>query len=392
MLSKRPDWWALGLCSVGLLGLGCVQTPTRTALPTTTAPQPTAPSELTLTGGRSDSVLRGQKPETRVNPLNFDDSDARNASQGNTPASRIRAVVNDVAILDEEVIAAAFQQLAGARTEAEKADILNAKLNEIIDREVVLQDAEIRFSKGGPQMIGKLKKFARESFEKEWLHKMMAANKMTDEKVFREHMASGGVSVELIQRQWERSLIAMEYLRGKFTPLVERINHRDINDYYDRHPNEFKVEERIEWQDIFIAKDRFPNAQEARKFAESLIVRLKMGQDFVSLSKQFDHGDSSLREKSLGLGHKRGEIMPAEAEPTILALKEGQIGPLVEMDHGFHIVKLHAYTAPGLRPFDEKVQRAIKNKLQNEVFNREMKRYVQDLRRRAVIQIADRIK
>jgi parvulin-like peptidyl-prolyl isomerase len=366
--------------------------PTRNALPSNTVPQSTVPTELTLTTGRGENVLRGQKPQTRANPLNFDDDEPRSEAQGNTPASRIRAVVNDVAILDDEVIAAAFQQLAGTRTEAEKAEILNAKLNEIIDREVVLQDAEIRLSKGGPQMIGRLKKFARDSFEKEWLHKMMAANKMTDEKLFREHMASGGVSVELIQRQWERSLIAMEYLRNKFTPLVERINHRDISEYYDRHPNDFKVEERIEWQDIFIAKDRFPNAQEARKFAESLIVRLKMGQDFVALSKQFDHGDSSLREKSLGIGNKRGEIQPAEAEPTILALKEGQIGPLIEMDHGFHIVKLYSYTAPGVRPFDEKVQRAIKNKLQNEVFNREMKRYVQDLRRRAVIQIADRIR
>ncbi|MFQ3593147.1 MAG: peptidyl-prolyl cis-trans isomerase, partial [Gemmataceae bacterium] len=348
-------------------------------------PQPHA--ELTLSRGRSETRVRGQKPDEGINPLNFEPGIPR---QG-IPATRIRAVVNDVAILEEEVIAAAFHQLAGAQTEAEKAQILNAKLNEIIDREVVLQDAEAKLSKNGPTVIQKMKKFAREQFEKEWLHKMMQANKYTDEKAFREYMASGGISVDLIQRQWERSLIAMEYLRGKFTPILERITHQDINDYYDQNLNEFKVEERIEWQDIFILKDRFPTPQEAKSFAESLLVRLHMGQDFVALSKQYDHGESSLREKSFGLGTKRGEIRPAEVEPTLLSLKEGQVGPLIEMDHGFHIVKLYSYTPAGIRPFDDKIQRAIKNKLQNEAFNREMKRFVQDLRRRSVIQIAERL-
>lgn len=386
MLAKQPAWAILGVLGTGILLLGCTTRSTVRPVPPVAAAIPSA-TENSTNVGPTDKTLRGQKPEGSTNPLNFEQGTPR---QG-IPTARIRAVVNDVAILEEEVLAAAFQQLAGAQTEAEKAQILQAKLNEIIDREVVLQEAEVKLSKNGPKIINDLKKFARKQFEKDWLHKMMHANKFTDEKAFRDYMASNGVSVDLIQRQWERSLIAMEFLRNKFTPIVDRITHQDISSYYDKNPEEFKVEERIEWQDIFIHKDRFPNPQAARLFAESLLVRLQMGQDFVALSKQFDHGDSSLREKSFGIGTKRGQIRPPEAEPILLSLKEGQIGPLIEMDHGFHIVKLYSYTPAGVRPFDEKVQQAIKNKLQNEVFNREMKRYVQDLRRRAVIQIADQL-
>lgn len=341
--------------------------------------------------GTSTGSTRGQKPDPKPNPLNFRPEDYGSAE---TRTARIRAVVNDTAILDEEVLAAAYQQLLGARTEAEKAQILNEKLNEIIDREVVLQDAEARLgNKGGGKFIKELKAVANAEFQKQWLYKLMNANKYTDEKAFRDFCANNGMSVDLIQRQWERSFIAMEYMRGRIEPTVNKISQKDVSEYYDKHPQEFKVEDSVEWQDLFIANGRFPAGRDAaRQFAESLVTRLRSGQDFVALSKQFDHGDSSLRENSLGIGNKRGEIRPPEAEPTVFSLKEGQVSAPIEMESGFHIVKVVKRVEAGNRPFDDKLQRAIRDKLRQQVFTREMKRFVTDLRRKALIQVAEQLK
>ncbi|MGL4550635.1 MAG: peptidylprolyl isomerase [Gemmataceae bacterium] len=376
---------ALSLVGWGLLASGC-QAGTPVARPSGSADFPA----LLQMAGADTAVSRGQKPDAKPNPLNFRPDDFGSSE---TRTARIRAVVNDTAILDEEVLAAAYQGLLGAKTEVEKAEILNAKLNEIIDREVVLQDAELRLgNKGGGKFIKELKSVATDQFNKQWLYKLMNANKMTDEKVFRDFCAANGMSVDLIQRQWERSFIAMEYLRGRIQPTVDKISQRDVSEYYDRHPDEFKVEESVEWQDLFIAASRFPSREEARAFAESLVARLKAGQDFMALSKQFDHGDSSLRENSLGIGTKRGEVKPPEAEPAVFSLRAGQVGPLVEMETGFHVVKMLKRTDAGRRPFDDKLQKTIKDKLRGDVFSREMKRTVGDLRRKALIQVAETLK
>jgi peptidyl-prolyl cis-trans isomerase C len=388
MLGNKTGCRVLGMVGVGLLLGGCYNLPQRVPVAQDTPPTPVL-QQTSATRTSEEAIWRGQKPEGKPNPLNFEEDDE---AQG-TPIARIRAVVNDVAILEEEIIAAAYQGLLGAQTEAEKAEILQAKLNEIIDREIVLQDAEARLgNRGGGKIINDIKREATKRFEQEWLYKLMNANKYTDVNEFKEYCANNGMSVDLIQRQWERSFIAMEYLRSRLEPAVNRVSHIEISEYYDNNPKEFEIEERMEWQDIFISKERFRNATEARNFAESIVARLRLGQDFVALSKQFDQGDSSLRANSLGIGHKRGEIRPPEVEATLVALKEGEIGPIIEMEHGYHIVKMYKYVPAGKRPFDEKVQRAIKNKLQNDIFQREMKRFVQELRRRSVIQVAEVLK
>ena len=62
------------------------------------------------------------------------------------------------------------------------------------------------------------------------------------------------------------------------------------------------------------------------------------------------------------------------------------------METGFHIVKLLDRTYQGRKPFNEAVQKEIREKLRQQVFMQEMKRIVNDLKRRAVIEVAHEIK
>src|SRR5262249_25954347 len=112
------------------------------------------------------------------------------------------------------------------------------------------------------------------------------------------------------------------------------------------------------------------------------------GEDFTKLAKEFDRGVASLHENAEGVGHKRGEINPPEVEKILFQLKEGQVGPVVEIHTGYHIVRVAKREYAGRMPCDEKVQKQIRDKLKNEVFVREMKRIVADLKRRAEIIIA----
>ena len=117
------------------------------------------------------------------------------------------------------------------------------------------------------------------------------------------------------------------------------------------------------------------------------MARARQGANFLQLVAQFDNGDSSYRNGE-GYGHRHGEIKPPEAEPYLFRMSEGEIGPIVEQANGFHVMRLVKRQVAGLKPFDAKTQKAIKNKLEMQVWEREYKRVLADLKRKASIQIS----
>ena len=127
----------------------------------------------------------------------------------------------------------------------------------------------------------------------------------------------------------------------------------------------------------------FRRRAEAHHFAEQLADRARAGEDFAKLAAKYDNGDSSFRNGD-GLGSKRGEIKPSEAENVLFQMKDGDTA-VVELEKGFHVVRLVKRDYAGQTPFDEKTQKQIKNKLTNQIGQIEIKRIVNRLKRDAVI-------
>ena len=65
-------------------------------------------------------------------------------------------------------------------------------------------------------------------------------------------------------------------------------------------------------------------------------------------------------------------------------MKDGEVN-VVELETGFHVVRVIKRVDAGLVDFDEKTQKQIKEKLANESAQLEMKRIVRKLKRKAVI-------
>jgi peptidyl-prolyl cis-trans isomerase SurA len=306
------------------------------------------------------------------------------------PAARIGATVNNQAILNEEVLAAAYQGLMTARDLPEpersqrRAEIWNQALTQLVEREVVLQDAFKKLeSAGGKKNLDKLKEEASEQFEKSVLRNWMKAGQFKTQDDFRDYLKAQGVSLEMLRRQWERNFMAMEYLRSRVHPFTEQVRPQQILEYYDKHPEEFHQPDSVKWQDLFVQIDKFPSPGEAHRFAEQLAERARAGEDFAKLAEQFDNGDSSFR-KGVGIGSKRGEIRPPEAENTLFQLKDGETA-VIELEKGFHVVRVVKRELDGSTPFDEKTQKQIKEKLTAETAQLEMKRIVNKLKHEAVI-------
>jgi hypothetical protein len=371
----------VGLTLVANLGLAGCQQPR----PDQNRLQPDLPALMQLPAG--DAQARGQKADRTARSTSGGLLDLGPEPAGSEQRiARIRAVVNGEPILDEELLVACYQGLREAGTEAEKAQVLSAKLNELIEREVVLQEAFARLAGRGERFLNELKKAASKEFEKNWLQRVMRSNHFTNVDEFKRFLRANGMPLEIMRRQWERQFMEMEYLRHRVDPYIKKIGHLDIAEYYERHPEEFMVPDSVKWQDLFIATVRHQDSrEEARQFAEVLAGRIRKGEDFASLAKVHDNGDSQYRHYE-GIGSKHGEIQPPEAEPLLFGMKEGDVS-LVEIETGFHVIRLVKRQRAGRRPFEE-VQKDIQNRLRGQVFQREVKRIRAELKRQAVIEIA----
>jgi hypothetical protein len=353
-------------------------------------------AQTTLPGapGTSSAPLtqpRMQKSEERL-------ADAGNEMTLRSPAGsphnelavRIRAKVNGVAILDEELKNATYGALMELRNQPEpqrsalEKQVLEKALENLIEREIILAEvfAKLGGNKGGEKVLEKLRATADKEFSKQVRTMKKQAHCATDEQ-FKQFLLTQGQNLDAMKRQFERTLMATEYMRYLVLERAQKYGLADEWEYYRQHPNEFQTVDAVQWQDIFISAVQHGGLDEARRVALGLMVRGRAGADFAQLA-EMDEGDSKFRNGE-GYGKRRGEIKPAEAEASLFQMRPGDIR-LVELATGVHVIKLVKRDYAGLMPFDEKTQKFILNKLKNEAAEREWRKIIKDLRAKVVIE------
>jgi parvulin-like peptidyl-prolyl isomerase len=378
---------------VALTAIGCANNSTckvrESAMPDAQNVLSNAPTLLPQMPVTTTGATRGQIPEP-PRPLNPDAAAADPAKM--QVAVRIRAHVNGAPILEEELREAMVMRTGELLNvpETQRAayfqEMTGRELDRLIERELILLEMMNKIKElKRPQLLDQLKLEASKEGDRRIKDIRTASKAKTDEE-FRAMLAQQGLSVEGLRRQTERNFMMTEYIRNMIYPVVQRISLQQIKEYYEEHPDEFQLADRVKWLDIFIDSSRFPTAAAARQHAEEIHNRAKNGEDFIALAKEFDNGDSILRNGE-GLGTQRGDIKPPQAEPVVFALKPGEVGPIIDLGFGLHIVKVVERDYAGVQPFDVKCQTKIRDKLRNQIAEREYRRIVDDMKRKATVVI-----
>jgi hypothetical protein len=142
------------------------------------------------------------------------------------PAGQVIATVvarvNGQPILREELMNAASWRLEEAMPRVPpnqwaeiEEKILQAELEDLINRELLWQDATNRIKAKG---IEKVREFAQKDFESQLKRQKEQLGLKTDEEL-RDYLYKQGRSLEEMRRQFERSFLAMEYVRSMVKDL-----------------------------------------------------------------------------------------------------------------------------------------------------------------------------
>jgi peptidyl-prolyl cis-trans isomerase D len=124
-----------------------------------------------------------------------------------------------------------------------------------------------------------------------------------------------------------------------------QVSQGDLNDYYDKHRDEYKVPEKVNVRHILI-KTPSPAADgkvdqkavdAARAKAEDVLKQVKAGGNFADLAKKYSDDPGSAK---LGgtLGWTGKGVTVPEFEKAAFALPKGGTSDLVQTSFGFHII------------------------------------------------------
>ncbi len=340
----------------------------------TSAPPPPPSSAPSLSGPAAAATK----------PLNADD--AKKTSQ---VAARVLARVNGQPILLQDVENAAAMKLEYIRPQVPdeqwpsvRGEVLDAQLKEIIDNEVILQEA---FSRVRASAIQSVIEYGQKEFDKK-LRAMREQLHVRSDVELKQYFEKRGYNFEEMRRQYARAYTAMEFMRNLVRDRLDLIDRKELLQYYRDHPDEFKRQELITWQHIYLDSSRYPSRLAARQHAEQMqqmVFAMHKKEDFAAIAQQYSHSPD--RYQGGENQDPPGQIRPPEVQEVILRMQPGQTGPVIESDNGFHVVRKLAHQPGGMIPFAEVCQ-DIRNKLQGKIGMDEFQKELKRLREKAYVE------
>lgn len=338
---------------------------------------------------------RGQAPSSSQNPVMPSGIETASATASvSIPAKKSETIVKVVAaigtdsvITDEEVWHMVRQKpeqyanLAGEARKAKESELFQLELKQLISREMIIADFTARIKKNKPGVVDELQTLSVKEADRSM--KILRQNlRVKNDDEFNRILNELGVSERAMHRQYQRNVMVDLFVGPTIREKIKNVGLAELREYYDTHPEDFKLVERAKWVYITTISSRFNTVDEARLYSNWIADQLTQGADFGEMLKKYGMGDSQLRNGE-GIGEKPGEIRPSELESTVFSMtKPGQVSRPVESAAGFHVVKLLERDLAGVKKFDEKIQAECRQRIANQIQKKEVERLTEELWRK----------
>lgn len=266
------------------------------------------------------------------------------------------------------------------RREFEGKILERLAISKILDIKATAED-RAKASDAVDKYIAELKKRAasEESFKRQ-----VEATGFTPEQ-FRQKIVDRAVIEEVFNREVKTSLKASE---------------DDIKKFYEANLNKFKEPEAVKVSHILrLAVDmttpgpggapaEMPadKKQAQRELAESLLKRLKAGENFAKLATEFSE-DPGSKDRGGMMIIPRGQMSP-DFESAVFALGANQISDIITSKYGYHIVRVDERLPAKQFSLEDTRERIREHLIQQEA-EKLLPGYVERLKKEAGFEILD---
>jgi peptidyl-prolyl cis-trans isomerase D len=184
-----------------------------------------------------------------------------------------------------------------------------------------------------------------------------------DAKAYAAKVTVGDADIEAYYKAHEAEFTAPEQATIDYVVLdIEALkkgvslSDKDLRDYYEQNKARYTVAEERRARHILVASDKDASAEakgKAKARAEALLAEARKSPgSFAELAKKNSADTGSATQGGDLDWSARGGMASKALEDAVFSLKPGEIGPLVETEFGFHVVKLEAVRGGDTKSFD----------------------------------------
>jgi parvulin-like peptidyl-prolyl isomerase len=157
-----------------------------------------------------------------------------------------------------------------------------------------------------------------------------------------------------------------------------------VKQYYEAHPQEFTLPERVTLSEISLGTEgKSPEELAAvRAKAEGLRTSVVNGDNFNRVARLYSEGSTAKDGGALGT-FKRGELAP-QIETIVFQMSKGQISDVIQTRTGFEFLLVEDHLQAGLQPID-KVQTDLRQAIHAQKTQPLMRDYLAELREQSNI-------
>lgn len=172
------------------------------------------------------------------------------------------------------------------------------------------------------------------------------------EEAFTQSLQLSGYSLEDYKKDLAMDIKIKKLLEPKIS-----ITEEEMKAYFEENKEDFAKEKQVRARHILV---------ENEEKANEIIAKLKSGEDFAELAKQYSI-DVATKEKGGDLGFFAKGAMVKEFEEAAFSLKVGEISSPVKTQYGYHIIKVEE-----IKEAKEAIYEESKDEIKDILFNQKV--------------------
>ena len=193
-----------------------------------------------------------------------------------------------------------------------------------------------------------------------------------------------GLSFEEFRNRIRSNILTNQVLQRLVSGRVT-LSADEVSGYYETHKQEFHRPETWKLREILVAAtSKGRTDEEARARMQEVLARIRKGEKFDALAKEFS--DAPTAENGGELGEfQRGQLAPQLAE-AVAKLREGAVSDALATQEGYLLLEVAQYTPEGIPPF-ERVEDEIRQRLFMQRVQPTLREVLTDLRMNAYVEV-----
>lgn len=209
---------------------------------------------------------------------------------------------------------------------------------------------------------------------------------IASDQEFDESLKKSGLTRADMEARLRDTLITNKVF-GRELRNREDLDDRELHERYDRDKERYRLPERAHLREIVILRPDAPaGVDAARQRATDAAAQARSGADFAKLASTASEAGTKAKGGDLGEVN-RGELLPDLDKAVFNAVSGTVIGP-IETKSGWHILKVEQ-RLPSEVPAFESIKDKLRRDVSDETFQRDLKAYLDRLRKDAFVQIND---